>query len=97
MPPEASQPLAPAVEVPDREDVLEILREELRAVNDEIPAVIEPDDRLEEAVGLDSLDIIEFVARIEYRYHVLVPDDDWQQLTTLDAIADYMLLRLEHG
>lgn len=97
MPPEAPHPLAPQVEAPNREDLLEILEEELRAVNDEIPAVVEPDHHLEEAIGLDSLDVIEFVARIEYRYHVLVPDDDWQQLTTLDAIADYMLLRLEHG
>ena len=97
MPPESPQPLAPPVKVPDRGEVLEILEEELRAVNDEIPAVIQPDHHLEEAVGLDSLDIIEFVARIEYRYHVLVPDDDWQHLTTLDAVADYMLRRLEHG
>ena len=42
-------------------------------------------------LGLDSLDVVEFVARLEYRFRFVVPDDQWQQLATLDAIAAYAL------
>ena len=49
---------------------------------------------LEEGI-LSSLDIVEFVARLEYRFRFVVPDDEWQQLATLDAIAAYALNHLE--
>ena len=45
-------------------------------------------------LGLDSLDVVEFVARVEEVYRVSVPDEDWQQLSTLDRIAEYVLV---HG
>jgi acyl carrier protein len=82
---------------PARDDLLEVLRVELRAVGDEIPDELPADRTLGEELGIDSLDVVEFVARVEYRYQVLVPDEDWQQLMTLDAVADYMLGRLRDG
>ena len=72
-------------------DVLEVLRTELRKVKDTLPADVAGDALLTADVGLDSLDVVEFVARVEEHYRVTVPDEDWQQLSTLDRIAEYVL------
>ena len=84
-----------AVPVPStRGEILEVLRQELRAVNAAVPADVPTDKELVSELGVDSLDVVEFVARLEYRFRFVVPDGEWQQLSTLDAIADYALDRL---
>jgi acyl carrier protein len=72
-------------------DVLEVLRIELRKVKDTLPTDVAGDALLMTDLGLDSLDVVEFVARVEEHYRVTVPDEDWQQLSTLDRIAEYVL------
>ena len=67
-----------------------VLMEELRAVNDEVPEDVPFDQKLIAEIGIDSLDTIEFVARLEYRFQFVVPDEDWEQLTTLDEVLDYV-------
>jgi acyl carrier protein len=74
-----------------RDDVLAVLRSQLLSVNGDVPTDLGGELGLADDVGLDSLDIVEFVARVEEHYRVSVPDEDWQSLTTLDAIADYVL------
>jgi acyl carrier protein len=74
--------------------MIDLLRAELHDVNAEIPGDLPADRELIGELGLDSLDIVEFVARLEYRFRFVVPDDEWQQLATLDAIAAYALERL---
>jgi acyl carrier protein len=84
-----------AVPVPaTRDEMLELLRSELRAVNGAAPADLPADKELVAELGVDSLDIVEFVARLEYRFRFIVPDDEWPRLATLDAIADYALAHL---
>ncbi len=75
--------------------MLEVLHSELHDVNGEIPLDLPEDKELIAELGIDSLDIVEFVARLEYRFRFVVPDDEWQRLATLDAIAAYALNRLE--
>jgi acyl carrier protein len=75
--------------------MLEVLRTELRAVSESIPPDLPTDQELVADLGLDSLDVVEFVARLEYRFRFVVPDGEWQQLATLDAIAAYALDHLE--
>ena len=75
--------------------MLEVLRAELYEVNEEIPRDLADDKELIAELGIDSLDIVEFVARLEYRFQFVVPDDEWQHLATLDAIAEYALNHLE--
>jgi acyl carrier protein len=72
-------------------EMLDVLRAELHEVNAEIPRDLATNRELIEELGLDSLDVVEFVARLEYRFRFVVPDDQWQQLATLDAIAAYAL------
>ena len=76
------------------DEMLDLLRAELHQVNAEIPRDLPTDRELIAELGLDSLDVVEFVARLEYRFRFVVPDDEWQQLATLDAIAAYALERL---
>lgn len=97
MPPDPSPPHAAAVSGPTRDELIAVARTELRAVGDQIPDELPVDRSLEADLGIDSLDVLEFVARLEYRYQLLVPDEDWPQLQTLDAIADYLQDRLDHG
>lgn len=78
-----------------RAEMLDVLRFELHEVNDDIPGDLPDDKELIAELGIDSLDIVEFVARLEYRFRFVVPDDEWQQLATLDAIAAYALNHLE--
>ena len=75
--------------------MLDVLRFELHEVNDEIPRDLPDDQELIAELGVDSLDVVEFVARLEYRFRFVVPDDEWQQLATLDAIAAYALDHLK--
>ena len=39
---------------------------------------------------VDSLAVLEFVARLEYRFGIAVPDDAWPGLTSMDAVADFL-------
>lgn len=71
-------------------DVLDVLRAEIRKVKDTLPDDVDPGALLMTDLGLDSLDVVEFVARIEELYRVSVPDEDWQALSTLGRIADYV-------
>ena len=64
---------------------------EIRKVKDSLPADVDSAALLMTDLGLDSLDVVEFVARVEEVYRVSVPDEDWQQLSTLDRIAEYVL------
>jgi acyl carrier protein len=72
-------------------EVIDVLRTEIRKVKDSLPADVDSTALLMTDLGLDSLDVVEFVARVEEVYRVSVPDDDWQQLSTLDRIAVYVL------
>lgn len=72
-------------------DVIAVLRSEIRKVKASLPVDVATDALLMTDLGLDSLDCVEFVARVEETYRVCVADDEWQSLTTLDRIADYVV------
>lgn len=78
----------------DRSEVLALLRRELRAVNAAVPEDVAPDAELVADLHLDSLDVVEFVARVEEAYRFSVPDGQWQQLSSLERIASYVLSQL---
>ena len=77
--------------------LIDQLRAELHDVNPDIAIDLAADRHLIDELGVDSLDLIEFVARIEYEHGFLVPDDDIDRLVTLDAIVAYMTEALGAG
>lgn len=48
------------------------------------------EDRFREDMGIDSLDMAEFVARVEQQFRVEIPDEDWPQIASLEKMAHYI-------
>jgi acyl carrier protein len=75
----------------NRQEIVTTVREELLVAAPDAPA--DPDEaaELRSDLSVDSLAILELVARLEYRFGVAVPDEDWPRLTSIGAIADYLV------
>ncbi len=56
-----------------------------------------PQDSFRDVMGLDSLDLVEFVARLEQQFAIHIPDEDLPGLSSLDATARYILKKHEPG
>jgi len=74
-----------------RTDVLATIREALVVAAPEVDPGADPAAHLREDLEVDSLALLELVARLEHHYGVQVPDDLWPTLTSMDAIADFLL------
>jgi acyl carrier protein len=48
-------------------------------------------------IGLDSLDVIELLFRIEYSFNITIPDNDWYSLETIEKIEEYLAYKLRFG
>jgi acyl carrier protein len=72
------------------EDIIQQLRFELSIVKPQIANDIKNTDNFRDDWGLDSLELVEFVARIEQTFRIMIPDKDLQELRSLDATAAYL-------
>ncbi|MEP6876409.1 MAG: acyl carrier protein [Burkholderiales bacterium] len=79
----------------DTDALLSFLRAELRAIKPALPAELPAEAHYRDMLNLDSLDLVELVARIEQHYGVMIPDADMPQFVSLDATARYVLARVE--
>ena len=75
---------------PAREDALAFLREELRLIRPTLPPAWPVEARFKSDLGLDSLDLVELVARAEQRFQRYIGDQDLPSLVSLAAMADYL-------
>lgn len=73
-----------------KDTMLHDLQLKLKQIKPNLPDNIPPDDHLKNAWGLDSMDLVEFVARIEYQYKIIIPDDALLQFYTLNNIMQYL-------
>jgi acyl carrier protein len=78
----------------DRDAVIETLRAELHRIQPRLPNAWPGDLRFKSGLGLDSLDLVELVARVEQRYGLMIPDNDLPGFVSLDAMADYLCARI---
>lgn len=53
-------------------------------------AKIQPESSFKEDLGADSLDLFELVANLEDEYSVEIPADELENLTTVQAVIDYL-------
>jgi acyl carrier protein len=84
---EATEPVVS----PERAALVDQLRADMRRIQPRLPEAW-PDAALFKAdLNLDSLDLIELVARAEQHTGVLIPDADLKLMVSLDAMADYLL------
>jgi acyl carrier protein len=70
-----------------------LLRQEIRNMKPRLTEPFADEDHFMNDLGLDSLDLTEFVARIELNYRVEVDDADWKSLSSIQAATDYVLNR----
>ena len=71
-------------------DIIQQLRLELGIVKPQISHEIKNTDSFRDDWGLDSLELVEFVARIEQTFRIMIPDKDLQELYSLNATAAYL-------
>jgi acyl carrier protein len=69
------------------------LRRELKAIRRDLPPELDDDADFQNELRLDSLDLVEMVARLEQATGIYVPDEDFPQLKSISATADYVMAR----
>lgn len=74
--------------------MLDFLIGELRAIRPSLPRELPLAARYHADLNLDSLDLVELVARIEQRYRVKVPDIDLAHFRSLEATLQYLTARV---
>ena len=79
----------------DREEFKQTLFDTLAKLAEIEVSEINPDDRLREDLGLDSLKSMELLSRISERYEIDPDMDDVMAVSTVDDIMTYLLKYLE--
>lgn len=74
----------------EQNEIIAQLRTTLHDVKPQISNAIRDADNFRDDWGLDSLELVEFVARIEQSFKMLIPDKDLPELYSLDATAAYL-------
>jgi acyl carrier protein len=70
------------------------IRRELRSIRrDKLPPDWDDDSHFRDDLGLDSLDLVEMVARLEQATGIFVPDEDVAQLMSISSTVDYVRAR----
>jgi len=73
---------------------METIELKLREIMEDMKPALDKDFGIQDSfiddVGLDSLDLTEYVARIENTFLIEVDDKDWKQLINLQACIEYI-------
>jgi len=77
------------------DDVINQLRSLLMQIQPRLPQTWPSDSLFQSELGLDSLDLVELVARVEQRYGMLIADSELPRFVSLDAMADYICARTQ--
>ena len=56
---------------------------------------LDPDKKLRDQLGLDSMDFLDIVMELRKRYGVEVPEADYPKLATLNSCLDYLEPKLK--
>lgn len=79
---------------PTTTGMLDFLMGELHAIRPSLPKALPLAARYHADLNLDSLDLVELVARIEQRYRLKVPDADLAHFRSLEATVQYLRERV---
>jgi len=78
--------------------------EEIRAMIVEVIHEIVPDEdisnlkgdvRIRDQIEMDSMDFLDVIMELRKRYNVVVPEDDYMELSTLDSSVAYLEPRMK--
>ena len=77
-------------------DIRAVVQEELSNIAPEIDlAMVDPAADLREALDIDSMDFLNFVAAIHRRLGIDVPETDYAKLGTLDGAVKYLQSKVQ--
>ena len=77
-------------------DIRTAFIEELTAIAPDIdPATLGEDDRLQEDLELDSMDVLNLVTALHRRLKVDIPETDYPQIATLALALSYLTARVK--
>jgi acyl carrier protein len=72
--------------------VLEVIHE---IVPDEDLSNLKGDIRIRDQIEMDSMDFLDVVMELRKRYNIVVPEDDYMELATLDSSVAYLEPRMK--
>lgn len=79
----------------DRSNLRTAIIDTLRVIAPEVEeGELRGDRPLREQVDLDSMDWLNFIIGLHERLHVDIPEADYRQLVSLNAVVDYLAARL---
>lgn len=71
-------------------DIANQLKAMLLRVNKKIPRDLQYDDHFYHQLNIDSLDLAEYVANIEQEYRVRISDEEWGNLSSINAVVAFL-------
>ena len=70
-----------------RETILQVIHE---IAPDEDLSNLKGDVRIRDQIDLDSMDFLDIIMELRKRYRIVVPEDDYMKLSTLDSSVEYL-------
>ena len=71
-----------------------VLDELTRIAPDIDPSEVGEDDHIQQDLGLDSMDVLNFVTALHHRLGVDIPEQDYVRIATLSLATAYLASRL---
>ncbi|HFE63813.1 MAG TPA: acyl carrier protein [Caldithrix sp.] len=75
------------------EKITDIIVEKLGVSADKV----KPESHFIDDLGADSLDTVELVMALEEEFNVEIPDEDAQEITTVQSAVDYLNKKLQNA
>jgi acyl carrier protein len=72
--------------------LLEVMQE---IVPDEDLSNLKGDIRIRDQIEMDSMDFLDVIMELRKRYNIVVPEDDYMELSTLDSSVAYLEPRMK--
>ncbi len=79
-----------------KQEIFDVIKEHLTGRGIDAAAVT-PTADLSNDVGLDSLDVTELTLGLEERFNIEIPDEDLEQLSTVQSAVDLVAQKVAVG
>lgn len=77
-----------------KEAILEKLILLMRQQKDNLDSQITEKTHLRDDLGVDSIELVEFVINVEDEFGIAIPDEDIDTMTSIGELVDYLIVRL---
>ncbi|KGR72624.1 phosphopantetheine-binding protein [Streptococcus phocae subsp. salmonis] len=77
-----------------KEAILEKLILLMRQQKSNLDSQITEKTHLRDDLGVDSIELVEFVINVEDEFGIAIPDEDIDTMTSIGELVDYLVVRL---